>query len=400
MAEPVPGRVRPAPDRANNNGPAPWAPRSRRGAPFSCGRLPGLIRAPVYAHLCSWENLLLAYRRAAKGKRGHAAAARFEHRLEDNLLALQAELAGRTYRPGPYTSFTVHEPKRRLISAAPFRDRVVHHALCNVTEPVFERTFIADTYANRAGKGTHRALDRAQRLARRFGYVLGCDVQQFFPSIDHALVRDLIARKVHDPEVRWLVERVLESGQGVLRGEYRMTYFPGDDLFAALRPRGLPIGNLTSQLWANVYLSPLDHFVQRELRCGGYVRYVDDFLLFDDDKEALWRARDAVMQRLARLRLTIHPGAHPRPVTEGFPFLGFVVFPDRRRVKRRKVVHFRRVLARSLARMEAGEMRGAEVLAKVSGWVDHVRYGNTVGLRNAVLRDVVLRMGEGEEGEG
>jgi retron-type reverse transcriptase len=345
----------------------------------------------VYARLCSWENLCLAHRRAAKGKRGTPAAARFEHRLEDNLLALQAELSGRTYRPGAYHSFTIHEPKRRLISAAPFRDRVVHHALSNVTEPVFERTFVADTYANRACKGTHAALDRAQRLARRFRYVLQGDVEQFFPSIDHAILEALIARKLRDPGVRWLVARILESGRGVLGDAYRMTYFPGDDLFAPLRPRGLPIGNLTSQLWANVYLSPLDHFVLREMRGAGYVRYVDDFVLFGDDKRALLDARDAVVERLARLRLTIHPGAHARPVTEGFPFLGFVVSPDRRRVKRRKVVHFRRTLAKALARIEAGEARPDDVLAQVRGWVSHVRYGNTVGLRDAVLRDVVLR---------
>jgi retron-type reverse transcriptase len=115
----------------------------------------------MYQKLCSWDNLFLAWRKAAKGKRGKAPAARFEFRLEDNLIALQEELRTQTYRPGAYHSFYIHEPKRRLISAAPFRDRVVHHALCNVIEPVFERSFIADSYANRVGKGTHRALDRA-----------------------------------------------------------------------------------------------------------------------------------------------------------------------------------------------------------------------------------------------
>ena len=134
----------------------------------------------LYAELCSWDNLLLAYRRASKGKRAGPNVAAFEHRLEDNLLDLQSELVARTYRPGPYASFYIHEPKRRLISAAPFRDRVVHHALCNLIEPVFERAFIADSYANRVGKGTHRALDRVQQLARRFPYVLQCDVRQFF----------------------------------------------------------------------------------------------------------------------------------------------------------------------------------------------------------------------------
>jgi RNA-directed DNA polymerase len=120
----------------------------------------------------TWSNLLLAYRRACKGKRGQPNVAAFEYRLEDNLLLLQDELASQTYRPGPYTSFYIHEPKRRLISAAPFRDRVVHHALCNVIEPIFERSFVADSYANRVGKGTHRALRAAQRFSQKYRYVL------------------------------------------------------------------------------------------------------------------------------------------------------------------------------------------------------------------------------------
>ncbi len=242
----------------------------------------------TYAAVYDWENLRLAYRKAARGKRGKWAAAKFEYRLADNLLQLQAGLAGKTYRPGPYDSFTVHEPKRRLISASPFRDRVVHHALCNLIEPVFERGFIHDSYANRVGKGTHRALDRAQSFARRYQYVLQCDVEQFFPAIDHQILRATLARRIHDPDVMWLVDRILAGGVGVLAGEYRQRYFPGDDLLAAVRHRGLPIGNLTSQFWANCMLSPFDHFVKRELGCRGYLRYVDDFALFADDKEVLW----------------------------------------------------------------------------------------------------------------
>jgi hypothetical protein len=214
--------------------------------------------------------------------------------VAENLLTLQDQLAEKRYQPGAYASFTVHEPKRRLISAAPFRDRVVHHALCNVIEPLFERRFIHDSYANRVGKGTHRALDRCQYFARRDPYVLQCDVEQFFPAIDHALLLETIQRVIVDPDVLWLCEVILESGQGVLADEYEMRYFHGDDLFAANRPRGLPIGNLTSQFWANVYLDRLDHFVKRELKCCSYLRYVDDFLLFADNKATLWQWRQAI----------------------------------------------------------------------------------------------------------
>ena len=339
----------------------------------------------MYDELTSWDNLLLAYKRASAGKRGHPNVAVFEHRLEDNLLRMQEELRAHSYRPEKYESFFIHEPKRRLISAAPFRDRVVQHALCNLIEPVFEHSFIDDSYANRRGKGTHRALDRCQHFARHFKYVLQCDLRQFFPSIDHAILRDMLARKISDARVLWLVDRILASGQGVLSDAYDMVYFPGDDLFAANRPRGLPIGNLTSQFWANVYLNSFDHFVKRELRCHAYARYVDDSLLFANDKATLWEWRSAIQQRLMMLRLTIHPAAHPRPVREGIPFLGFIIFPQRRRLKRRKGIHFQRKLRGMIADYRAREIPLAQINATVAGWANHVRYGNTVGLRKAVL---------------
>ena len=177
------------------------------------------------------------------------------------------------------------------------------------------------------GKGTHAALNRCQAFARRYPYVLQCDVRQFFPSIDHALLYDAIRRVVVDPDVLWLCQSILDSGRDVLGGEYDMVTFPGDDLFAGGRPRGLPIGNLTSQFWANVYLNQLDHFVNRDLKCPAYLRYVDDFLLFADDKATLWRWRGEIIDFLATLRLTLHESrCHPQPVTEGIPFLGFVVY--------------------------------------------------------------------------
>jgi retron-type reverse transcriptase len=138
-------------------------------------------------NLTTWENLRLAYRNASHGKRGHTPSAEFEMLLADNLLEIQRELLEKSYDLGKYHSFYIHEPKKRLISAAPFRDRVVHHALCNVTTDTFEDKFIPTSYANRVGKGTHRALDECQRLARRYNYVLQCDVKQFFPSIEGCL---------------------------------------------------------------------------------------------------------------------------------------------------------------------------------------------------------------------
>jgi hypothetical protein len=344
----------------------------------------------MYTQLCSWENLLRAYGNASRGKRGQPSVAAFEYRLEDNLLALQRELLDGGYTPSGYVSFLIHEPKRRLISAAPFRDRVVHHALCQLIEPVFERSFIFDSYANRVGKGTHRALDRCQQFARRYAYVLQCDIEQFFPAIDHELLMAALAQKLNDARVLDLCELILRSGRAVHHDMYVPHYFPGDDLFAVNRARGLPIGNLTSQFWANVYLNAFDHFVKRELRCPAYVRYVDDILLFAEVPRLLWEWRMALIERLMRFRLTLHANAQPHSVTNGIPFLGFVVFPEHRRLKGRKVVHLRRRLDRALQLYCRGDILLSGVTSSVRGWVNHVRYGNTIGLRKAVLGGLII----------
>jgi hypothetical protein len=248
----------------------------------------------------------------------------------------------------------------------------------------------ADSYANRATKGTHRAVNRLQYFARRYRYVLRLDIVQHFPSIDHAILYDILARTIRDDDVRWLVQTIIASGAGVLADAYTMHWFPGDDLFAALRPRGLPIGNLTSQFWSNCYLDPFDHFVKRELRCPAYLRYVDDMALLSDSKRQLWQWRQAVIERLATLRLTVHPQAQVTPVRHGIPWLGFVVYPEHRRVKARNVHNFRRRLRERWQEYCAGAISFAEFDTSVQGWITHVRYADTWGLRQHVL-DTPLR---------
>jgi RNA-directed DNA polymerase len=340
----------------------------------------------LYSRIYDWENLERAYHKARIGKRGRSPAADFERKLEDNLVALQEELKTQTYIPGKYHSFYIHEPKRRLISAAPFRDRVVHHALCSIIEPLFERRFIADSYANRVDKGTHRALDRCSYFSRRYRFALQMDVVQFFPSIDHEILRTALSSVIQDDRVMWLCDLILSSGEGVQAGEYSMVYFPGDDLFAACRPRGLPIGNLTSQFWANVFMNAFDHFVKRELHCSAYLRYVDDMVLFADCKNILWRWLDASIQYLDKLRLTIHANrAFPSPVKEGLPFLGFTLFPTHRRLKAKKAISFRQKFRHLSAELNAGQLDLSQLHASVRGWINHVRYGDTWGLRRAIL---------------
>ncbi|MCC6861615.1 MAG: hypothetical protein IT158_23800 [Bryobacterales bacterium] len=355
---------------------------SSMAAPFSTGI--------TFEQVTAWENLLDAWRKAARGKRGKRAVAAFEHQAADNLLAIQAALREGAWKPGPYVHFEIHTPKRRRISAAPFADRVVHHALCNVMAPVFERLFIADSYANRVGRGTHRAVDRLQQFAARYRHVLRLDVVKHFPSIDHAILLDILRGPVADGCILDLASRIIASGDGVLEQEYHMVWFPGDDLLAACRPRGLPIGNLTSQFWSNCYMNPLDHFIRRELRCKAYLRYVDDMALFSDSKSELREWRSAVIERLERLRLTVHEeAAQVEPVTAGIPWLGFVVYPSHRRLKARKAVQATRRLGERFAAWQAGGISFAEFDASVQGWINHVRYADTWGLREHVLGQMV-----------
>lgn len=343
-----------------------------------------MIEPGTYKKLIAWPNLLLAWQRACKGKRGKVAVAAFELRLEDYLLELQDMLSTHSWQAAGYEHFYIHDPKRRLISAAPFADRVVHHALCNIIEPVYERSFLEESYANRLGKGNHRALQQAQCYARKFDYVLSLDVRKFFPNINHAILRKLLARKIHDNAILWLIDQILDSGAGVHNEESEAVLFPGDDLIDLTQARGLPIGNLTSQFWANVYLNPLDHFIKRELGCQGYVRYVDDLLLFADSKKVLWEWKHKLEQRLCRLRLKFHAGAHPRPVTEGFGFLGFL-FPGQRRLKRRKGIQYQQRLKAMLADYTQGLLAKDKLLESILAWNNHVRYGNTLGLRKSIF---------------
>lgn len=336
----------------------------------------------LFAKISSFDNLDDAWHKARRGKRTKPAVAAFEYNAEGELLQLQRELQSKSYRPGSYRSFIIHDPKKRKISAAPFRDRVVHHALCNVLEPIYEPKFIYDSYANRVGKGTHRALDRAQAFARRYRYVLKCDIETFFPAIDHAILRQILWHHIVCADTRWLMGQILDSGQGILTDEYRMRWFPGDDLLAAIRPRGLPIGNQTSQFWANIYLNPLDHFIKRELKCRAYCRYVDDFVLFHDDKQRLHQWQQEIEQFLATLRLTIHPEKSVVfPVSNGIPFLGFVLLPTQRRLLKQNVKAFLRRFRGQRRAIRQGEAVWADVKPSLVSWNAHAAHGNTWHLR-------------------
>ncbi len=340
----------------------------------------------LFEQFCTLENLFAASREALRGKRCKPGVARYFAEQEKEVVALAEALRAGSYRHGPYRYFTIHEPKERIVAAAPFRDRVLHHAIVRIIEPFFEGRFIDDSFACRKGKGTHAALRRAADFARRYRYALKCDVTKYFPSIDHLMLLRLLRRVVGDEGLMRVIEEVLGSHRDGIEREWA-----GDDLLSVtLRPRGLPIGNLTSQFFANVYLNEVDQFVKHTLRVRGYVRYVDDFILFGDDRGRLRECGSAVREKLAELRLRINPDKYRLlPTRLGVDFVGFVSFSDgRRKVRATNVRAFQVRLRRQLWRARRGRVPLAKVGESVRSWVAHAAHAQSWRLRRDVFSSI------------
>lgn len=346
----------------------------------------------LYEQLTSFENLYLAYRRARRGKRKVFSVADFELTLETNLLRLQEELLTLNYQPGQYHNFYIYEPKRRLVSAAPFRDRVVHHALCRVIEPIWESRFIHHSYACRIDKGTYSAVDQAHQWVREYPYVLHGDIVKYFPSMDHQILFSLISRRIRDPKVLWLIQSILDTGRDIQIREQPDLYFEGDDLFAILRPKGLPIGNLTSQFWANVYLHELDMFVKQDLRCKAYLRYMDDFLLFSEQKSQLNDWKMAIKDFLgSRLRLFLHEKKSVViPTRVGLDFCGYILFPDKKKLRRSSVMRFLKRYKLQRRQYATGQLSLGKMRESVQSWIAHAAHADTWRLRSQLFRKYQL----------
>jgi retron-type reverse transcriptase len=348
----------------------------------------------LYPRIHTFTNLYQAYLQARRGKRTRAVVADFEMQAELELIDLADELQQQSYQPGPYRNFYIYEPKKRLISAAPFRDRVVHHALCQIIEPIWETRFFDTSYACRVGKGTHKALAKAHQWVKQYHYAFHGDIVKYFPSIDHPILRGLLHHHLADSQVMWLIEAILENGVGVQAEETPYHLFPGDDLFALARPRGLPIGNLTSQFWANVYLHELDSFVKHELHCPAYLRYMDDFVLFADDKQQLHDWKQQIQQFLAtRLRLLLHPRKSVVfPTKIGLDFCGFILFPTHRRLRRSSVRRFINRFREQRQALKQGDLSLAEMHQSVRSWIAHAEHGDTWRLREKLFHDHPIRV--------
>jgi retron-type reverse transcriptase len=303
---------------------------------------------------------------AARGKKTKPRVALFLRDLENEVIELEEELLTKTYRPRPYRTFKVHDPKERMICAADFRDRVVHHAVCSVLEPIFERSFISDTYACRKDKGTLRAVKHAQLFCRRYRYFLKLDVHKFFDSVDHDILKAQLRRKVRDEDLLRLLDVFIDHP------------VPWTET-----GKGIPIGNLTSQHFANFYLSGLDHFIKEYLRIEGYIRYMDDQVLFADEKDTLWDAAERIKRYLQKkLRLIIKTNSVLlAPVSQGLPFLGFRIFPSVMRICRQGWRRFRKKVTRRDSQLFTDKIGYQAWQRSVASLVGHTQQVNTRNLR-------------------
>lgn len=316
--------------------------------------------------ICRIDNLYEAFLRAAKGKNGHKVVVEFRERLNCELESIMNDLSTGSYRCGEGNLFTIYDPKKRQIKAAPFRDRVTFHAVMRVCHSVFDKYQIFDSYASRPGKGTYAALERAQMFVRRYGWFAKLDVVKYFDTIDHDVLRRQLCRLFKDA--------------GLLR------FF--DELIAGyctLPGKGLPIGNLTSQYFANHYLSPADHYAKEVVGVPAVVRYMDDMLLFADDKNELMAYCRTYSRYVSEvLKLELHPVTMNRTAS-GLPFLGYVVYPHKLRLNENSKRRFRSKLIAMEKARETGSLGETEYVARVQSMYSFVEKADSIGFRKRTL---------------
>ena len=330
-----------------------------------------------YEDIISVENLLLAWKEFIRGKRKKRDVQEFQYRLMDNILSLHRELKEGTYRHGGYQAFKISDPKPRDIHKATVRDRLLHHAMYRILSPFFDRTFIADSYSCRKGKGTHRAMNRFRafvyKISRnhtRTAWVLKCDIRKFFASIDHAILLDIVRQYILNERIVALIAEVV--------GSFCVPYSPRSCELRNMQ-KGLPLGNLTSQLLVNVYINEFDQFVKHTLKASYYIRYADDFVLPAVSRPGLEEMLPGIREFLtAGLKLTLHlDKVSIHSFASGVDLLGWVHFPDHRVLR----TATKRRMIRNLSR-EASKSR-------VESYRGMLLHGNAWKLRRVVDRQVL-----------
>ena len=327
----------------------------------------------LYPLLCSYDNLLKAYNKARKGKNSMPYVVEFRKDLKNSLLNLNIELETLSYKPIKLTKFVIRDPKTRVIRKSVFKDRIVHHAIINILEPIYEKTFIQDNYANRKNKGTLAAIKRFDYFKRKASkndtnslFVLKADIKHFFDSVNHEILIRILKRKIKDRKVIWLINQIIKN-------------FDNNE-------KGMPLGNMTSQFFANVYLNDLDYFIKHKLRIKYYIRYVDDFVILYENKQTLINYKDKIEKYLKNLKLELHPNKSKIfPMYKGINFLGYKVFYHHKLVLRRNLRQLKKRLIILEKDYNDGKIDFEKVLNSVEGWLAYAEWANSYKLRKRII---------------
>nr|AQS33814.1 hypothetical protein [uncultured archaeon] len=329
----------------------------------------------IYREICSFNNLLIAWQNAKKGKTKRRYVKRFQRNLKTNLQRLQEELINQTYEPCSPKTFVLRDPKTRKISKSAFRDRVIHHALCNIIVHMFEKGFIYDSYANQIGKGGLKALERFDVFKRkvsknniREAYVLKADIKHYFEEIDHQTLIAIIKKKIKDDKVIWLIEQILAINN---------------------KTKGMPLGNLTSQFFANLYLNELDIFIKHKLRSKYYIRYVDDFVILHESKNQLEIWKNQINNFLKEsLKIELHPSkSNVLRLNSGINFLGFRVFFYHKLIRKSNLKNFERKFNNLKILFDEGFIGREKALESLQGWLAYCSHANTYKYRKYLIKN-------------
>ena len=336
----------------------------------------------LYPKIYDFANLENAYRKARRGKRFYNEVLRYTANLEENLINLQNHLMWKTYKQGIFRHFVVIEPKKRTISALPFRDRVAQHAINNILEPLFDKRFYSHSYACREGKGTHRASATLKKWLRNLTFydkplfALKADISNYFATVDHERLKKQISRVIKDPDVLTLCGHIIDCGSET--------------------GRGIPVGNLTSQLFANIYLDALDKFIKDELKARHYIRYMDDFVILSHDKKELQHFFKEIEGFLfADLALRLNPKTCVFNTKNGVDFCGYRHFVSFKRVRRRSV----RAMYRKVAAFERGKITRPDFIKSLKSWLGHIQHADTYRLRERMRERITGKPRQEENGE-
>lgn len=326
-------------------------------------------------NIASFKNLLSAFNSAIKGKRERDSILRFSINLEDELLSIRSDLLSGKYTPKPYTSFAVFEPKMRTINAPNFRDRVVHHAILNIIGGDIDKQFIFDSYACRKGKGTHAGVDRAQEFIRKAGrsgrvYALKADILKYFKSVDQSILKGIVSKSVQCHRTMLILNKIIDS-----------------------RAVGIPLGNLTSQLFANMYLNELDRYVKHHHREKFYIRYMDDFVIISNDKHRLQYLRRDIEEFLnGKLNIKTNSKTQVFPIGasggRALDFLGCRIYATHRLLRKNSVNRIKRRVKRISADLPTGNISHDKARAMLSSWIGHASHANTYNLTKSLFATI------------